>query len=260
MTRPPLAGQSVLVTRPAEQAPGLATRIEQLGGRAILFPCLAIEPPLNMSTLAHVIGGLRDYDLIIFISPTAVERAWPVILERHGNWPRGFDLAAVGQGTARMLSGFGAQHVRVPEVGADSEHLLALDAMQDVAGKRILIVRGEGGREALAETLRARGAHVDYAEAYRRVRPEVDPDSLLRLWRQGGIQAVTVTSREILANLFDLLGDGGKELVEATPMFVLHERIAEDARSRRVKTVVTTPPGEDGLVSALTDWFNAPHD
>jgi uroporphyrinogen-III synthase len=259
MTARPLTGKAVLVTRPADQASGLAARIEQLGGSAILFPCLAIAAPADTQALAHVIGDLRRYDRIVFISPTAVERAWPFILARHGDWPRGFGLAAVGQGTARVLAGFGAQDVLLPEESADSEHLLELDAMRQVAGKRILIVRGAGGREKLAETLRERGATVDYAEAYRRVRPEVDPAPLLELWCKGGVQAVTVTSREILANLFDLLGPAGTDLIETTPMFALHQRIADEARARGVRTVIATPPGEDGLVAALQAWFNGRH-
>jgi uroporphyrinogen-III synthase len=259
MTARPLTGKAILVTRPADQASGLATRIEQLGGAAILFPCLVIAAPADTQALAHAIGELRRYDRIVFISPTAVERAWPFILARHGDWPSGFDLAAVGRGTARVLAGFGARDVLLPEAGADSEHLLALEAMRQVAGKRILIVRGEGGRERLAEALRERGASVDYAEAYRRVRPEVDPAPLLELWRKGGVRAVTVTSREILANLFDLLGPVGTGLIETTPMFAIHQRIADEARARGVRTVVVTPPGEDGLVSALQDWFNGRH-
>jgi len=259
MSDTPLTGHGILVTRPADQAPGLVARIEALGGTAIVFPCLTIAAPTDTQALARVIGGLRGYDLIVFVSPTSVERAWPFIRERHGDWPRGYNLAAVGQGTARMLTSFGAQRVHVPEGSADSEHLLALDAFQQVAGKRILIVRGEGGRELLAETLRERGATVDYAEAYRRTRPQVDPMPLLDLWRNGGIEAVTVTSREILANLFELLGEAGRELIETTPMFIHHAGIAEEARAYGVRTVVQTPTGEAGLVSAVRDWFNDRH-
>jgi len=256
----PLDGVGILVTRPAGQAEELESRLDALGGNVILFPGLDIEPPSDPAALAHVIGKLRDYDLIIFISPTAVESFWPFIHERFGDWPRGFSLAAVGRGTARALSSYQAHHVLVPEDGADSESLLALERLQQVAGQHILIVRGEGGREMLADTLRQRGATVDYAQAYRRVKPAVDPRALLAVWRQGGVRAVTVTSREILANLFDLLGDEGAALLISTPMFVIHERIAAVARERGVVKVIITAPGDDGLVSGLLDWFNPEHD
>lgn len=256
----PLAGRAILVTRPAGQADGLAARIAELGGQPVLFPALEIAPPSDPRRLSQVIGRLRDYDLIIFVSPTAVERAWPFIRERHGDWPHGFSLAAVGQGSARMLARFGARQVLVPETGADSESLLELDALGDLTGRQVLIVRGEGGRELLAETLRRRGARVEYAECYRRQRPRADVSSLLASWRRGGIDAVTVTSGEILANLVAMLGEAGRDLLVATPLFVLHQRLAEAAKSRGLARIITTPPGEEGLVAGLVDWFTMRHD
>ncbi|NCS65775.1 MAG: uroporphyrinogen III synthase [Hydrogenophilales bacterium CG15_BIG_FIL_POST_REV_8_21_14_020_62_31] len=260
MSAGPLAGRGILITRPAEQSEGLAAVVEAQGGNAILFPALAIAPPENTRALAHAIGNLRDYDLIIFISPTSVERVWPFILERHGDWPHGFALAAVGQGTARALASYGAGTVLVSAAGADSESLLDLPALCELAGKHILIVRGEGGREMLADTLRQRGATVAYAEAYRRVKPLADARPLLALWRRNAIQAVTVTSREIVANLFELLGQEGAELLRATPLFAMHERIAAAARDRGVTTVIVTPPGDAGLVAGLLDWYSVRHD
>lgn len=256
----PLAGCAILVTRPAEQAEGLAAGILRSGGTPILFPTLAIMPPHDPKALSHSIARLRDFDLIIFVSPTAVERAWPFILERHGDWPEGFLIAAVGQGSVRALRGFGIRQILAPEKEADSEHLLAMPELQDVRGRRVLVVRGEGGRELLAETLRRRGAQVEYAECYRRARPDVDAAPLLRLWRQNGIHAVTITSTEILANLVELLGAVGLELLRTTPVFVLHERIAESARALGIVTVITTPPGEEGLIAGLTEWFARHHE
>ena len=226
----PLAGRGILITRPAGQAEGLAGRVAKLGGTPILFPTLAIAPAADPVALSHVVGDLPDFDLAIFISPTSVDQVWPIILERHGGWPQGGKAAAVGQATARALAGYGVRHVLAAEAGADSESLLALDRLKDVAGKRVLIVRGEGGRELIADTLRERGAQVDYAECYRRVRPEADPALLLENWRAGGVAAVTVTSREVFANLAELLGEAGAPLLRSTPLFAPHERIAEAAR------------------------------
>ncbi|MFA5081297.1 MAG: uroporphyrinogen-III synthase [Hydrogenophilaceae bacterium] len=254
-----LAGRGILITRPAGQAEGLAARIVELGGNAILFPTLEIGPPTDPVALSHAIGCLPDDDLAIFISPTSVERAWPLILERHGGWPHGVTPAAVGQATARALAGCGVRHVLCAEDAADSESLLALAELGDMTGQRVLIIRGEGGRELLADTLRQRGARVDYAECYRRLRPAADPAPLLVLWRDGGIAAVTVTSREVFANLVDLLGEAGAALLRATPLFAPHPRIAAAAREWGVAEVVATPPGDAGLVSGLTDWFNRQH-
>lgn len=251
----PLAGRGVLVTRPVEQADGLARRIAELGGKPILFPCLEIQPPSRMHECTHVLSQLSSYQLAIFVSPTSVERAWPLIQERHGNWPHGVRTAAVGHGSARVLAGYGVEDVLVGEDGSDSEHLLALPALQTMAGQRVLIVRGEGGREMLADTLRQRGATVDYAECYRRARPNADPAPLLELWQAGALSAVTVTSREVFDNLVAQIGSAGAPWLRQTPLFAPHQRIAKVAREWGVTDAVSTEPGDNGLVAALTAWF-----
>lgn len=255
----PLTGRAILVTRPIEQAGGLAAHIAALGGTPVSFPALEIAPPSAPEKLAASLDRLRQYSVIFFVSPTAVERAWPLLLARHPDWPQGFQLAAVGQGSARALARFGAQDVLVPADGADSASLLRLPALQAMNGQRVLVVRGEGGRDELADTLRRRGAEVDYAECYRRRRPVADAAPLLASWRQGGIDAVTVTSAELLANLIAMLGPAGRERLAATPLFVLHERIAEAARAAGLTRVITTAPGEEGLIAGLVDWA-ARHD
>jgi len=255
----PLAGLGILITRPVEQADGLAARVAELGGAPILFPTLEIAPPPDPAGLARILNALPEYDYAIFVSPTSVERAWPVILERHGGWPQGVVAAAVGKGSARTLAGYGVGPILVAEDGADSESLLALAEFNQVAGKRVVIVRGEGGRELLAETLRQRGATVDYAECYRRVRSRADSAPLLTRWQGGGVAAVTVTSREVFAHLAALLGDAGAALLRQTPLFAPHARIAEAAREWGVAEVVITESGDAGLVSGLVDWFNRRH-
>jgi uroporphyrinogen-III synthase len=259
MSRPgPLRGVGVLVTRPRQQAETLMAAIQAEGGTAIAFPTLEIVPTADPQGLAGVIAHLRQFDLIVFVSPTSVEQAWPHILARHGDWPHGFRLAAVGQGSARMLKDYGGQHVLVPEEGADSESLLALPELQAVEGQRILIFRGEGGRELLADSLRDRGAEVEYAECYRRRRPTLDPAPVLELWQAGGIQAVTVTSSEILANLLDMIGERGRQLLQQTPLFVIHARIAAAARQQGLDEVIITAPGDAGLMHALMERFAEP--
>jgi uroporphyrinogen-III synthase len=254
-----LHGVGVLVTRPRDQAEALLEAIRSEGGMAIAFPALEIAPPADPHVLSTLIGRLREFDLLIFVSPTAVRQAWPLIVARHGDWPHGFSLAAIGQGSARALKEHGAKHVLVPESGSDSESLLALPKLQDMAGKRVLIFRGEGGREVLADVLRRRGAAVDYAECYRRQRPSLDPRPILGLWAAGGIQAVTVTSSEILTNLIELLGPDGLVWLRATPLFVIHERIAAAAHQHGLEQVFVTMSGDEGLMAALMERFS-PHE
>lgn len=236
----PLRGVGILVTRPAERADGLAGRIRALGGEAIVFPTIEIQPLAAQFDPAGC-------DLAIFISPGAVTHGLPPV------WPADLATAAVGQGTAAALRAAGVRDVLVPANGADSEHLLTLPPLADMAGKRVTIFRGEGGRELLAQTLRARGARVEYVECYRRTLPVCDPTPVLQRWRQGGIQAVTVLSSEGLDNLFTLLGEAA--VICTTPLFAPHPRIAEHARARGVATAIATAAGEAGLLGGLVEYF-----
>jgi len=247
----PLSGLGVLITRPLGQAAGLRARLEAQGARGVVFPTLDIQPPADLASLSQRLEQLALYDFAVFISPTAVEQA----LARIPAWPEGVRVASVGQGTAATLRESGITGVLVPESGADSEHLLALPELADMRGRRVLIFRGEGGRELLATALAARGARVDYPECYRRGLPDADPAVLIDDWRHGGIQAVTVLSAQSLDNLFTLLGADQAGLIRATPLFAPHPRIAEHARALGVEHAITTPAGETGLTRALVEYF-----
>lgn len=245
----PLAGRCVLVTRPVAQAAALAQAIRAAGGEAFVFPALAVEA-VPADELATSLAHLRSADIAIFISPNAAQFGMAAL----GVLPAGIRVFAVGPGTAAALRGQGVDGVIVPD-GQDSEALLALPPLQEVAGRRVVIVRGVGGRALLGEALAARGAQVHFMECYRRVRPQADAAPLLTRWRADGIDAVTVTSAETLANLTALLGEAGAPLLARTPLFAPHAKIADAARRFGIARVVTTAGGDAGLVDGLINWF-----
>lgn len=250
----PLAGRAVLVTRPAHQAASLVQAIRAAGGEAVLFPALAVKA-VPAAQLQAALAWLRDADALIFISPNAAQFGLAAI----GAPPPGAQLFAVGPGTARALAEAGVTGALVPD-GQDSEALLALPQLAHVTGRRIVIVRGVGGRPLLADTLTARGAAVRYLECYRRVRPVADPAPLLARWLAGGIDAVTVASAETLANLMAMLGEAGAPLLATTPLFAPHAKIAASARSLGLAHAIATPGGDAGLVDGMIRWFNAQTD
>lgn len=252
-TAAPLTGLGILVTRPRSQAERLMAQIVRLGGAAWWLPGLEIVPPADPAALDQAIDALPQCHWAIFVSPTAVERAWPAIAAR-GGLPAGLRVAAVGRGTARELAMRGVDEVLTPGDQADSEALLALPALSSVQGQRAILFRGEGGRALLAETLAARGAQVIHAVCYRRVRPEADTAAVLEAWRAGRIAAVTVFSRESLDGLVDLLTAEGRLLLRQTPLFVPHPRIAEHAWQLGCTQVRVTAPGEAGVLAALQDF------
>jgi uroporphyrinogen III methyltransferase/synthase len=236
----PLQGRGILVTRPSGQAQRLAALVEGAGGRAILFPAIEIEP------LEPALPPLGALDMVVFVSPTAVQCA--------AAWFKGLGVrvAATGSGTRRELEARGFSGVIAPPEGGDSEALLALAELREVAGKRILVVRGEGGRELLADTLRARGAQVEYLECYRRVAPRADPAPLLSAWDRGEVHAVTVFSSEAVDNLVELAGTAR---LATRPLFVNHTRVAERAREVGVGEVVVAGGGDEQIADALVSYF-----
>jgi uroporphyrinogen-III synthase len=248
----PLSGRTVLVTRPLRQAAALTQAIRSAGGMAYEFPALDIEP-VPADELDAPLAQLAAANIVIFISPNAAELGMAAILSR-GRMPATAQVFAVGPGTARVLQAHDLAGVVTPQ-GQDSEALLALPQLQDVAGRCVVIVRGVGGRDLLADTLRTRGADVHYLECYRRMRPQTDSLPLLAHWQAGGIDAVTVTSAEALHNLAAMLGESGKPLLASTPFFAPHEKIATAARRFGIARVVATPGGDAGLVEGLVNWF-----
>ena len=236
----PLRGRGILVTRPRAQAAPLARLIEQAGGRAHLFPAIEIEDVPAPAAL----GRLHEFDLAIFVSPTAVAK----VMQHVPAWPPRLPAAALGAGTRRELERQGVTKVISPPGGADSESLLALSEMQAMAGKHIVIFRAQAGRALLGDTLAQRGAQVEYAACYRRTRPKID----VKTWQRGEIDAVTVSSAEGLANLLEMLDPA---FLHATPLFVPHSRIAEQARARSVREVLIAGPSDDDMVGALVAYF-----
>lgn len=250
MTVGPLAGRGILITRPAHQAGPLAALIHAAGGRPVIFPALEILDPVDPQPLLDAIERLESYDLAIFISPNAVMRVMERMAGRR-TWPAGLRVAAIGKGGAGELERHGIREVIAPQRSFDSEHLLEMPQLQAVSGQRVLLLRGDGGRELLGDTLAARGAQVDYIACYRRARPQADPAPLLQAWVQGGIQATVVTSSEGLRNLFAMLGKPGESLLQHTLLLVPHPRIAAVARELGCREVIETEPGDDGLMEAL---------
>lgn len=230
--RSPLAGVSVLVTRPRERAGGLVDRLSALGARPVVCPVIEIQP-LPWS-------GDRDagrYDIVVFTSPAAVQ---------HGS--DGMDLratvevAAVGPATAAALRERGFS-VTVEPVGSnDSEGLLAHPALapERVSGRDVLIVRGEGGRGLLGESLVARGARVDYAEVYRRARPAGPVPA-----EAAGCEIITVTSNEGVANLLAMTEPSTRTRLLGRPLVTVSERGAARAREAGFTGPITVAGGAD---------------
>jgi len=246
---------AVLITRPAAQSDTLVALVERAGGEAVRFPVLEILDPADSGPLLRTIERLDEFDMAIFISPNAVNKAMNAIHSRRA-LPSRLELACVGRGSARELKHFGHENVIAPAGKFDSEALLAMPALAQVAGRHIVIFRGDGGREILGETLQRRGAHIEYAECYRRGKPHVDTAPLMRRWARGGIDVVTVTSTQALRNLYDLVGRLGQHWLVRTPIVVVSERMAMTCHELGFKTtpLVATQASDEAIVEIIKEW------
>ncbi|GAB4356721.1 MAG: uroporphyrinogen-III synthase [Methylohalobius crimeensis] len=235
-----LAGLRILVTRPRKQGRALCRAIESLGGSAYPCPMLEIDPVDPPPP-----DWWRGFDWLIFVSANAVRFALEAGLARAAHPPR---LAAVGKATAAALREGGLAVACEAPPPYTSEALLAEPPFEQVAGQRILIVRGVGGRPDLGRTLTERGGRVEYRELYRRNPPHSDTIARLRsLLARSELDVVLVSSGEGLANLLVAAGEWIDGLC-ALPVVVVSPRSAEAALQAGFADVIEAPSALDEVV------------
>lgn len=252
-----LKDTGVLVTRPLHQSQHFIGLLQQAGARILACPTIAIEPIPGNKTLQSRLEQLANYHILIFISVNAVAHTLKWLSPEQ---IRTQSIAAIGQSTQRALEQQGLQVSLQAHSGFTTEHLLQLDALQQsaIAGKRILIIRGKGGREQLAKILTERGAQVDYAEVYRRTIPRTDIGPILEQWAKGAINLVTVTSNQILENLYHLLGNRGSDYLNTTALIVPGKRCYEYARlqGHNDKIQIASSAMDRDMFQAVLDWHS----
>ena len=253
-----LRGIVALVTRPAGQGAALASAIRAAGGEALECPLLDILPlPLEAATLARL---LTESSTAIFISTNAVAAALAAVREAGLVWPPGLRALAVGSATRDALIRAGIAAQAGEGTAMNSEELLCHPALAQVQGQGILIFKGEGGRELLAEALRARGARVEECALYRRSLPDGASALLETLLDSHRVNTFLASSGETLAHLLGLLGrmPAGKVPTEAC-FVVPGERVAAQARHRVPAPVVMARNASDAaMLEALATLAKAP--
>jgi uroporphyrinogen-III synthase len=241
-----LQGQGVLVTRPEHQANEFIQMLEASGAHAIGFPAIEICPVIDSESLKIIANELSKYQIIIFISRNSVKNGLKYF-ENSLKSIKNAKIAAIGQSTKAALEESGLSVSLSPDQHFNSETLLAIDAFnQDqINDVPILIIKGEGGRELLQDTLKARGAQVNLAEVYRRCKPDTDAQLLLELWSQNRIQWVTVTSNETLKNLYYMVGEQGQNWLRQTPLIVPSQRCQQLAQQLGFHQILLAPSATD---------------
>jgi len=246
----------VIVTRPAAQASEWVIALQAQGIDAVALPLIGIEPAADAAALRAAWGALAGYRLVIFVSPNAAQQFFA---QRPAGlaWPAATHAASPGPGTTRALCALGAPAAQIiaPNADAaqfDSESLWHELQRHDWRGADVLLVRGDGGRETLADLLTRHGARITTLAAYRRAAPHLDAaqQALLNtalaeperhLW--------FFSSSEAIEHLGGLVAAGtGWERANA---LATHPRIAATARDLGVARVIEARPALADVIACI---------
>jgi uroporphyrinogen-III synthase len=213
----------VVITRPLAQAGALARRVALMGREAVVFPLLEIHPLSDPSALRNALADLSGYAMVAFVSPNAIHATFAVVRD----WPREVPLAVMGEGSRNALAQYGVTSANAAIVSpgdakrTDSQTLLEALDIAALRGKRVLILRGETGRELLAD------AQNDWI----------------------------VTSSESLRILVQMAqqvaGDSGMAKVQQQSIIMPHIRIQETAQALGFRNITLTGSGDEQLLAAL---------
>lgn len=195
---------TTLVIRPAKEADALVLKLNQAGHPALAQALLTQIPSPLVSDLPSKLSSLTKRDFLIAVSAPAVEMAHNYLMENGLSWASAPTYLAVGEKTARQWQALSNQSVLYPKQRADSEGLLALPCLHDLTNAKAVILRGNGGREHLFETLHRRGARVSYCETYQRKWLPLEGRVLIPHWQQQNVQRVVITSGEQIERLYQL--------------------------------------------------------
>ena len=241
----PLAGKHIVITRPAHQSAQIKQWLEGYGANITLLPVIEIQAIHTVD-----ISSVKNADWLVFISPNAVEYGLKQLETLVNLDLSNKTIAAIGKKTAKVLEQHQIKANIVPENGFNTESFLELPATQAVENKRIVIFRGEGGRELLAKTLRQRKANVEYAEVYRRVCPQYDMDKLKSQWKQQLLDIIVITSSEGLYNLYTMVK---QDWIKHVPLLLSSERMKTAATElgHQGKIIMATNPSDESVLSRL---------
>ncbi|WP_318368375.1 uroporphyrinogen-III synthase [Enterobacter sp.] len=244
---------SILVTRPSPSGEELVSRLRAQGLVAWSFPLIEFTPGLELATLPAQLSALTANDLVFVLSQHAVTFANAHLQQQGYRWPTIPHYFAIGRTTALALHTVSGLHVRYPLDREISEVLLQLPELQNIAGKRALILRGNGGRELLGETLAARGADVTFVECYQRSEKFYDGAEEAMRWHTRGVTTIVATSGEMIRQLFSLIPAWYREnWLLRCRLVVVSERLAHLARDLGWQDILVADNADnDALLRAL---------
>ncbi len=245
----PLSGKRIWVTRPEAQSGYLTAALDQRGAQTYTLPLLTISPVIDQGEMADTITRLHQFDLAIFISPSALNA---VFAKLSAPWPPDLPVAVVGPGSAKRAAELCVKHIICPPSQFDGEGLL--QELGPQVGKKIVLFRGNGGRDILPAGLSAAGADVTLVTAYQRSAPTLNPLEIERQL-QLGCDGIVISSSEAAQHLFDWAGGETRHKLQCVLYFVPHHRIAKALQANGAQHIVQTEAGDDGIAQSICRYF-----
>ena len=245
----------ILITRPRHQAEQICKWIEDAGGHAIQLALLNIADLKDISRVIQLLRHFDRFDMAIFVSANAVHKTDDLMNTLGIGFPSHMKVAAIGRQTAKTLRDLGHRVDLTPQHGFNSEAFLAMRQTQEVKDLHIVIFRGVGGRELIRRGLLERGANVEYAEVYRRLKPSIADTGVRRKLCESNINLITITSSEAIRNLHSLIAESGQNSLLDICLLAGSRRIAETARSLGFTRIRAAPdPSDSSVFTEILKW------
>lgn len=244
--------KKILVTRPAHQSDNLCKLITQQNWQPIRFPVIEIQVRALSTLEITRLENINSYRYVFFVSVNAVNFVLQVLNGKIKKFQQ-VTCIAIGKATYEALENLGISGILIPEQGFNSEAVLALPELQTLAGESCLIIRGEGGRELLADSLIQRGATVDYLEVYKRVLPVCDGQLIEEYITKNELTAIVIYSGDALKKLMRLLTkDITRKDLLSIMLVVISQRVYVLAKEIGFKTVIIADQASDSaMINAL---------
>lgn len=244
-----LCGKSIVVTRPPAQAGKMQQLLYAQGAGVQIIPLINIAPTAKSAELQYALTRLIQMDGVFFISPSAID----LVMQQQRVWPNPLPVFVTGPGSNACAKRYGIVNIHMPDTTFDSEGLLALPLLQDIAHKHFFIFRGQAGRNVLAKGLIARGASVEFVEAYQRIVPKLS----LADWQAfEQSDAVILTSSEAAQNLFAQAGQNQLDWLRRLQYFVSHPRIGLTLQNLGAQVIEPVSASDAQIVTDIVHFFN----
>lgn len=250
-----LEGVRIAVTRAAKQSSELAGPLELAGAQVLLCPLIKVEPRPFDADIQHVVDRLGDYDWIVLTSVNGVDQLMRLVEPTPTGLATLQDckFASVGPATSRALARWGFVTDAMPVDFVGESVGAAMQAVEDLRGKVVLLPRAAGGGSALPAELRRLGARVEDVELYRSVLDSHGAEQLRRAIVAQDLDLVTFTSGSAVAYFVETVG-----LVRGPLIAVIGPSTADVARSLGLHVAIQADPHTiDGLVHSIIEYYAA---